>query len=45
MRKGLLIRDHKYAYIQYGEDAAGGADVARQGEAGKRCERVCSPFS
>ena len=27
MRKGFLLRDHKYAYIQYGEDAAGGIEL------------------
>ncbi len=27
MRKGFLLRDHDYAYIQYGEDAAGGIEL------------------
>lgn len=27
MRKGFLLRDHNYAYIQYGEDAAGGIEL------------------
>ena len=27
MRKGFLLRDHKYAYIQYGEGAAGGIEL------------------
>jgi iduronate 2-sulfatase len=27
MRRGFLVRDHKYAYIQYGEDAAGGIEL------------------
>ena len=31
MRKGFLLREHKYAYIQYGEDAAGGIEQREQG--------------
>jgi len=27
MRKGFLLREHDYAYIQYGEDAAGGIEL------------------
>jgi iduronate 2-sulfatase len=27
MRKGFLLRQHEYAYIQYGEDAAGGIEL------------------
>jgi len=27
MRKGFLLREHKYAYIQYGEDASGGIEL------------------
>ena len=27
MRKGFLLREHKYAYIQYGEDASGGLEL------------------
>jgi iduronate 2-sulfatase len=27
MRRGFLLRDHKYAYIQYGEDASGGIEL------------------
>jgi len=27
MRKGFLLRDHRYAYIQYGEDASGGIEL------------------
>lgn len=27
MRKGFLLRDHDYAYIQYGEDASGGIEL------------------
>jgi iduronate 2-sulfatase len=27
MRKGFLLREHKYAYIQYGEDASAGIEL------------------
>lgn len=27
MRKGFLLRDHQYAFIQYGEDASGGIEL------------------
>ncbi|MFC1766199.1 sulfatase [Planctomycetota bacterium] len=27
MRKGFLLREHKYAYIQYGEDASSGIEL------------------
>jgi iduronate 2-sulfatase len=27
MRKGFLLREHDYAYIQYGEDATGGIEL------------------
>ena len=27
MRDGFLLREHDYAYIQYGEDAAGGIEL------------------
>jgi iduronate 2-sulfatase len=27
MRKGFLLREHHYAYIQYGEDASGGIEL------------------
>ena len=27
MRKGFLIRDDRFAYIQYGEDAKGGVEL------------------
>ena len=27
MRKGFLLREHRYAYIQYGEDASGGIEL------------------
>lgn len=27
MRKGFLLRDHKHAFIQYGEDASGGIEL------------------
>ena len=27
MRRGFLLRDHQYAFIQYGEDAKGGIEL------------------
>jgi len=27
MRRGFLLREHRYAYIQYGEDASGGVEL------------------